>query len=403
MTASLRHSFKFAIILLLIGALISGFLILQHFNQTHEMSLMSMMCGDNVASGCNAVNRSEYSTFFGMPIASLGLWFYLSCAFLLFLASFSSSDVKYLAGRICYLGLCAALMIDAGLFAVQFFELKSFCNLCMTTYVVTLLGALQLRTYRKRGTGKLNEILKTPEGRILAGGWTAGEVLLVMAVGAGTLALDYRDPTTIEARFNATAILEFQQSPMREFNLTEIPMQGAVDAKIRIVVFSDFLCPWCRQVAQSFDQFMPRWKDRVAVYYKNFPLDAFCNPYQKTTTHPGACWAVLGGVCAEEQGKFWDYHDYIFKLPPRNPNSMAVMKLAAEAGLDTNALATCMHSVATQRKVRDQISEAHELGIDGTPRVFINGRKLPKLSYLTSVLSFEAKRLGLAPLEGLKE
>ena len=404
MTLNNSHpkSFRIAIVLILAGAFISGLLVMEHYNQIHESALLSMMCGDSPTSGCNAVNRSEYSSVVGIPVAAFGLWFYLTLTMILSLASFGSPSIKDAAGRLCFLALCAALAADIGLFAVQFFLLKTFCTLCLTTYGVTLLSMYFLREYRKKGSGEtLRGFNQMSEGRMLIAAWSSGTILLLVAVSAGSLLLAYRDPDKLQERFQDAALQEFLQSPEQKFNLEGTPVQGASDAKIKIVIFSDFLCPWCRQVAQSFQQHMPRWKDRVAIYYKSYPLDQFCNPYEKSTAHPGACWAVLGGVCAGAQGKFWDFHDRIFTLPPRNPGSDAIVKIGAEAGLDTAALSACMHDGTMQRKVRGELTEAHDAGIDGTPRIFINGRKLPKLNYLSAILASEAKRLGVPPLEGL--
>jgi uncharacterized membrane protein/glutaredoxin len=399
-----QQSFNIVIALLLLGALISGVLVLQHYNQTHEAGLLSMVCGSDAAGGCNAVNRSEYSSLLGVPVASLGFWYYLAMALVLLLASLSNAGAKDLAGWFCFLGVCVALAVDVALLATQVFLLKAFCTLCLSTYAITLLLFFFLRPYRGRGgRKKLSELMKAPEWKMLLVSWIAGVVLLLFAVVAGSMVLAYRDPTKLEERFAEAAIAEFLQSPEQNFDLRKTESLGAANASIKVVIYSDFLCPYCRQTAQWFQQHMPQWKDRVALYYKNYPLDHFCNPYEKGSTHPGACWTMLGGICAGEQGKFWDYHDRMFTVFPKNPSSDAVVKIGAEAGLDTNAMSTCMHQVQMQRQVREQIEDAHNAGITGTPRIFINGRKLPKITYLSAILASEAKRLGLTPLEGLSE
>lgn len=169
------------------------------------------------------------------------------------------------------------------------------------------------------------------------------------------------------------------------------------------MIYSDFLCPWCRQTALFFNQHIGKWEGKAVIYYKNFPLDPLCNKHTSSEEHRGGCFAALGGLCAEQQGKFWEYHDRAFERPPLDGRDRGVINIAHEIGLDTAAFKSCLASTPMQQAVQRQIEQAFAAGINGTPRIFINGRKLPKINYLTAILAYEAKRLGLPPLEGLNE
>jgi protein-disulfide isomerase len=192
-------------------------------------------------------------------------------------------------------------------------------------------------------------------------------------------------------------------SPRVAIDVAGDPMVGPADAPIQIVLFSDFLCPWCRQVAEDIQQNFLKWNNKVAIHYKSFPLDKFCNPTIGKTLHAGSCWTALGGVCAQEQGKFWEYHDAVYAAQPENPTGRDVLRLAASAGLDTAQMKACMLQVSSQGKVRKLIKDAAALGVTGTPVIYINGHRLPRLAYFSYVLRRETERLGLPPLEGLDD
>jgi protein-disulfide isomerase len=81
-------------------------------------------------------------------------------------------------------------------------------------------------------------------------------------------------------------------------------VRGPNDAKVTIVEFSDYQCPYCVQASNTVNQILGAYKDQVRFIYKNFPL---------TNIHPYAEKAAEAALCAAEQGKFWEYHDKLFK------------------------------------------------------------------------------------------
>jgi len=190
---------------------------------------------------------------------------------------------------------------------------------------------------------------------------------------------------------------------VQTLNLEHVPYQGSVDAPIKVVIYSDFLCPYCRNISMIFKQHIAAWGDRMVVYFKSFPLDPGCNQYQKSNKHPGACWAALGSICAGDQGKFWEYHDMFFNQQPRSAVPGDVIRISAIAGLDTAAMRQCLTTVENRNRVRALIEDAHRVGVNGTPRIFANGRMVPKLNFIVHILKHEAEKLGLKPLEDLND
>jgi protein-disulfide isomerase len=164
------------------------------------------------------------------------------------------------------------------------------------------------------------------------------------------------------------------------------------------VEFSDFLCPYCREIAGAFSNFIPKSGDRIVLYYKNYPLDQSCNASLTSTVHPGACLVALGALCAQDQGRFWQYHDRVFANPPKDPKVADVVRIAAEAGLDTAAFEGCINAQRTRDRLTAEVAEGKNYGVSSTPTLFINGKRLPRINDFIPMVEKESARLGLPPL-----
>jgi protein-disulfide isomerase/uncharacterized membrane protein len=206
------------------------------------------------------------------------------------------------------------------------------------------------------------------------------------------------DPQKFQAYQEQRAAENFERQPKVSLDLAGVPVKGPKEAPIQVVEFSDFLCPFCRNLAGAFGSFMPQSQGRVAVFFKHYPLDQDCNPVMTRTVHEGACELALGGVCAEEQGKFWQYHDRIFSQPPTNPSNDDVVQLATEAGLDGSAMRQCLSSQAARSKLDRDIAEGKRVQVNATPTLFVNGKRLDQIGGFLKAIESESKRLGLPPL-----
>jgi len=439
-------------LLMAVNALVSGLLLLQHHHVGAAVSAVSQVCGEGAQSGCETVAQSRYAEVRGIPIAALGLAFSASLAVLLLLASMAGAEARTAAALVAFVGLVIALAVDLVLLGVQLFAIRAFCRLCLLTYAINALAVVLVRPTHRRLL-VMREGLVVPAGRAAFGGWAVASVAILAAVLAGSLALRYRE------RLHATAILglptaplpaaatsplppaapgsdaqryqeearvaqeqarrlqdilddgakldeyltqkarrDFDQGPVRTLNLKGVPFKGPADAPIRVVEFSDFLCPFCRQIASAFAGYIPQSGNRVVVYFKNYPLDSACNSTLKQPVHAGACNVALGAICANEQGKFWNYHDRVFSSPPTNPQVSDVVSMAREAGLDAAALETCVNNPATRQKLGTEIAEGIQAQVQGTPTLYINGKKLPRLNDFVQTVDREATKMGLPPL-----
>ncbi|MEM7159080.1 MAG: thioredoxin domain-containing protein [Myxococcota bacterium] len=138
---------------------------------------------------------------------------------------------------------------------------------------------------------------------------------------------------------------------------------GSPDAKVRIVEFSDFECPYCSRAATAVTAVKKHFGDKVEFAYRHFPL----------SFHPSAQPAAEMSQCAHEQGKFWPLHDEIFanqaQLGPERLRTMA-----QDVGLDMAKLDECLASGRVRSQVEADLAKGREVGVRGTPSFYINGR-----------------------------
>ncbi|HEY6552283.1 MAG TPA: vitamin K epoxide reductase family protein, partial [Vicinamibacteria bacterium] len=121
-----------AVALCLVGAAVSGVLLLQHHGEGTATAAVSQVCGEGQDSGCDKVNQSGYSVVFGFPLAAIGLFFYLSLIVLMTLGLLAP-EVRDSAAAAALTLLVMALVVDVGLLALQAFAIKAFCVLCLLT------------------------------------------------------------------------------------------------------------------------------------------------------------------------------------------------------------------------------------------------------------------------------
>lgn len=151
-----------------------------------------------------------------------------------------------------------------------------------------------------------------------------------------------------------------------------LPALGKKDAKVVMVDFSDFECPFCKQYFdQTYAQIKKDYIDtgKVVYYYRHFPLDF----------HPAARPAALASECANEQNKFWEYHDLVFKdqakITGQTPEATkeALKGFASTLNLNTSQFNNCLDSEKYKGNVDKDYQEGAAAGVNGTPGFFING------------------------------
>lgn len=149
------------------------------------------------------------------------------------------------------------------------------------------------------------------------------------------------------------------------------PARGPATAPVTIVEFADFECPFCGAFYPTLKMVEKNYANRVRMVYRQFPL---------TNMHPNAQKAAEASLCANEQGRFWEYHDSLFSDQSRL--DVPSLKQRAQAlGLNAATFYTCLDSGKQAEAVQKDRDDARKIGVNSTPTVFINGRLLSGRSY----------------------
>lgn len=148
------------------------------------------------------------------------------------------------------------------------------------------------------------------------------------------------------------------------------PIKGDSNAKVTVVEFADFRCPFCEQWFQNIEPSLI--KDYVNTGKIKF---AFRN---YAFLGPASTLAAVAGECANDQGQFWAWHDYMYQhQPDESDTSMYtndnLSQIAGTLGMDSSQFATCLSSKDASDKVAKDLSEGQAAGVSGTPTTFING------------------------------
>ncbi len=150
---------------------------------------------------------------------------------------------------------------------------------------------------------------------------------------------------------------------------------GSSAAPIQIVIFSDFQCPACRNYEPIMSQYMSQYGSKLQVVYKHFPLDKACNPIIDRDMHIRACEAAQSAEAARKQGKFWEYHDALFGSDLLSSPDI-FRSIAGSLGLDLQRFEQDRQDQSTRAKVRADIDLGIRLGVNGTPTLFLNRRRI---------------------------
>jgi protein-disulfide isomerase len=151
-----------------------------------------------------------------------------------------------------------------------------------------------------------------------------------------------------------------------ELSVAGEPFKGSAKAPVTIIKFEDFQCPFCKQVQPTFNELLSRYNGKVRLVHKDLPLESI---------HPQARQAAEAARCAYEQGKFWEYHDKLYANSPK-ASADDLKSYAKEVGLNVDSFDRCFVSRKYKTAVQQDLNEATQLGLTGTPTLFINGREI---------------------------
>ncbi|MEQ8249590.1 MAG: DsbA family protein [Alphaproteobacteria bacterium] len=177
--------------------------------------------------------------------------------------------------------------------------------------------------------------------------------------------------------------LPLPQQPRFDLVTEGYPSKGSADATVTVVEFADFQCEHCKAATTTVRRLLQEFGNDIRVVYRDFPVNS-----------SGISRVVaMGAYCANQQGRFWEYHDLAFEMQDylRDDSPQA---LGADIKLERKDFEACLASGAAEDAVQASYAEAIGLGVSGTPTFFVNGRKLHVHGDLDGPL-FDAVRTAL--------
>jgi protein-disulfide isomerase len=156
----------------------------------------------------------------------------------------------------------------------------------------------------------------------------------------------------------------FAPESVKSIDVSGSPAKGAEKPVVTLVEWADFECPFCAVAAPILKLAVEKYPDQVQLVFKHYPLSA----------HQHAENAARAAVAAQKQGKFWPVQQALFEAQKAGLDEPNILKLARDAGLDMKGFEADIASEATADSVARDRKQADELGLEGTPMIYINGR-----------------------------
>ncbi len=346
-------------------------------------------CNVSEFVNCDASSMSEYSTFLGIRNSIWGLTFYSVFFIFSLLIFFLGSKLKLILKRWIYIYGLTSFLMSLYFAYISIFVIKAFCLLCCVTYILNLAIILFCYIDLKENpilTVKLffKQILKA------VGGFFIGKsdknsiaatifisVFVLGALGGLWAGTNYFKKNTRTGKYSKSRIIEnWDKQPAYDFTVSQTTSSwGKKDAKVKIIEFSDFQCPFCRRAAFLLKTLLAQYKNQVELVFKNYPLDNSCNPKVSSSYHPDACLMSKAAICADSKGKLWEFHDYLFENS-KSISRRKILNFAQKMGFTKEEFGKCLDSPYAQEIIRKEIEDAEKFGVKATPTFIINGRQI---------------------------
>jgi protein-disulfide isomerase/uncharacterized membrane protein len=349
----------------------------KHFFEAYfpsGLNSTSGLCDISAFWNCDNATKSPLGSFLYVPTS----WFGLVIGLIGIIGAITPSEKVEATNKLLiyinFIGCCALLLYSL-------IALGGLCPMCTVYYVLSGVCAYLFYKYSEL---KVSLDFKP----VMA-------YAVIFLVGAYFLQNNFRNNMNAQSSLSAQYISQFfnipvageptDPSPFRLMSSTE----NFSDAPIRISVFSDFECPFCKNAALTIDDVIEAFPGKINVQYFFYPLDHNCNDSVKRPLHINACKAAYVAACSTE--KFKEVHDTFFKNQEKLSDEY-VREVQNDFGLEG-----CLENEANKQAVIKTIQAGNQFKVTSTPTMIINGRKiraaLPS-NHLIAILKEILKREG---------
>jgi len=368
-----RH--RVAVVLALVGVAVSA-LTLYVTRQLVSVDGYTSFCNLGGTINCDTVLTSRWGSFLGLPVP---LWAIAAFTLGLLLAlpgAMGAATVGF--ADLALIGLASgSLGFALVLGSISLLVLRTACLLCISLYVVIIAWFITAAPLASRFQGSE----RAPWLQRRTAAYAAAVAGLVLAIAAGTV-------EAVRGPGSAETVADVQAADPKFYELyTKLPVlaaddvigpathvKGKPDAPVTIVEFSDFECPACGHAFSDLRDLV-RTRPDVKLVFRHFPLDKACNRQMQQQLHPDACRAAVAAECAGQLGRFWEYHDKLFEHQ-KTLDRDSLFRFARELDLDIARFRTCLDDPATLDRIAADVEAGSRLGVESTPTIFINGRRI---------------------------
>lgn len=392
-----------ALVLTLVGIGVSVRLTVVYHEANASLEHKSA-CAINAKWDCDNVARSEHARLLRAPTSLWALAGYSLMAFFAAWGALRKTPRHWPLGVLLVLVL-GAIAMSSYLAYASVFILKKKCLWCTVLYGVNLALLIALGaalTARKVGpvaaVGDDFTWLLDNLGVLgkLVGAGVVGAVLILLAgphLGTGKAArkqVKVEDLVRVPSRPGMAADGMSAKDPSRLPPLPRgepawvaamappgTPARGPKDADVYIVEFSDYQCPYCQMSNGRMEKILAKYGHRIRLYHRHFPLDTGCYKNLGQQMHKYACFAAAAAVCAQEQRKFWQFHNAQFRLGEAF-NKQKILGLAKGQGMDMARFKACLKTPKTKQRIQEDLAAGDALKVKGTPTFFMGGPLLQK-------------------------
>ncbi len=311
------------------------------------------LCDISNFFNCDVATFSKISNIAGIPISYFGLVVGALFAITALMPSLALEKTASVVSKVNFIG-CVAL------FLYSLIVLGSLCPFCSVYYVLSGIAAFLLWKY---GADSWKPDVKTTAL------W--GVILLL---GAGYFYSNSSKKLEAQSKMSSSVVQQYrslpnlgepdQESPYKIHMATE----KWTDAPLRLVVFSDFECPFCKVVSEQLPDFIRRYGNKINIQYMFYPLDNKCNANMERPMHKNACDAAAVAAC--DAKKFAEVHDEIFASQAKL-GSGALQDIMKKHGL-TN----CIDNPDLNTRIIVSINQGTKYNLKSTPTIILNGKKI---------------------------
>lgn len=387
-----NNLFFLSYFIIALGLFVSGYLMFNHFALSIGKPLESNLCMAVFGKGCDVAVLSGSSQFMKISLGGWGIIYLIVIGSNLLMSQLFYSNEKKETTQIAFW-----ISLLGALFSIYFLVLMLlnpilFCPFCAIFHILNFILLYLTKRLTKTSLSDLFKGLLTAMGILFLAKNTSSKfarlkwLTIILPIIFGLTIYQWVHMqgiiNTNEKLANYDPLIEiekFEAKQVWDINILQSdPILGPKDAPVTLVVFSDFLCPTCAMFATNFEHLLAYNNGKLNIVFKYFPLSTSCNPITINDLHPLGCNAARASYAAQQQRKFWEYHDIIFQNIITKEDMFVTM--AQSIGLNIEQFKLDYNSIDASNKISQDVNEGLRLKINGTPTAFLNGREIDELS-----------------------